>query len=150
MILIVVKYRTKPEYTEQWPEIVREFTEATRAEPGNIFFEWSRSVEVDDEWVLVEAFQDDAGEAHVTSDHFAKGLEAIGEPAAYSYWDFGTDLAMICGRHGVAAIGYSPMQEYYCHRPVDMCRIDFMERALVGNIAIFNELTQLEGAAFKL
>ena len=77
MILIVVKYRTKPEYTEQWPEIVREFTEATRAEPGNIFFEWSRSVEVDDEWVLVEAFQDDAGEAHVTSDHFAKGLEAM-------------------------------------------------------------------------
>ena len=43
MILIVVKYRTKPEYTEQFPEIVREFTEATRAEPGNIFFEWSRS-----------------------------------------------------------------------------------------------------------
>ena len=80
----------------------------------------------------------------------AKGLENIGEPVAYSYWDFGTDLAMICGRHGVAAIGYSPMQEYYCHRPVDMCRIDFMERALVGNIAIFTELTQLEKDAFKL
>ena len=27
--------------------------------------------------MLVEAFQDDAGEAHVTSDHFAKGLEAM-------------------------------------------------------------------------
>ena len=80
----------------------------------------------------------------------AKGLGSIGEPVAYSYWDFGTDLAMICGRHGVAAIGYSPMQEYYCHRPVDMCRIDFMERALVGNIAIFNELTQLDKDAFKL
>lgn len=77
MILIVVKYRTKPEYTERWPELVREFTEATRAEPGNIFFEWSRSIEAEDEWVLVEAFQDDAGEAHVTSDHFAKGLETM-------------------------------------------------------------------------
>ncbi|HCE61007.1 MULTISPECIES: putative quinol monooxygenase [Janibacter] len=77
MILIVVKYRTKPEYTERFPQIVREFTEATRAEPGNIFFEWSRSIESDDEWVLVEAFQDDAGEAHVTSDHFAQGLEAM-------------------------------------------------------------------------
>jgi hypothetical protein len=31
-----------------------------------------------------------------------------------------------------------------------MCRIDFMERALVGNIAIFTELTQLERDAFKL
>ena len=77
MILIVVKFRTKPEYTEQWPEIVDEFTQATLAEPGNIFFEWSMSLETDDEWVLVEAFQDDAAEAHVTSDHFAAGLEAM-------------------------------------------------------------------------
>ena len=63
MILIVVKFRTKPEYTERWPEIVDEFTRATRAEPGNIFFEWSMSLDTDDEWVLVEAFQDDAAEA---------------------------------------------------------------------------------------
>lgn len=77
MILIVVKYRTKPEYTQRWPEIVREFTEATRAEPGNIFFEWSKSLEVEDEFILVEAFQDDAGEAHVSSEHFARGLEAM-------------------------------------------------------------------------
>lgn len=80
----------------------------------------------------------------------AKGLSGIGEPVSYSYWDFGTDLAMICGRHGIAAIGYSPMQEYYCHRPVDMCRIDFMERALLGNIAIFNELSKLNKEDFKL
>lgn len=31
-------------------------------------------------------------------------------------------------------IGYSPMQEFYCHRPVDMIRIDFMEKALLGNV----------------
>ncbi|MGN7248805.1 putative quinol monooxygenase [Janibacter anophelis] len=77
MILIVVKFRTKPEYTEQWPQLVDEFTQATLAEPGNIFFEWSMSLDTDDEWVLVEAFQDDAAEAHVTSDHFAAGLEAM-------------------------------------------------------------------------
>ncbi len=80
----------------------------------------------------------------------SKGLRAIGEPVSYSYWDFGTDLAMICGRHHIAAIGYSPMQEYYCHRPVDKCRIDFMERALIGNIAIFSELTGLGKEDFKL
>src|SRR5690606_22634714 len=77
MILIVVKYRTKPEWTEKWPELVKEFTEATRAEPGNIFFDWSKSLEDEHEWVLVEAFQDDAGEAHVNSEHFAKGLETM-------------------------------------------------------------------------
>ena len=75
MILIVVKFRTKPEYTEQWPEIVEEFTRATLAEPGNIFFEWSMSLDTDDEWVLVEAFQDDAAEAHVNSDHFKAAQE---------------------------------------------------------------------------
>ena len=80
----------------------------------------------------------------------AKGLRDIGEPVGYSYWDFGTDLAMICGRHHVAALGYSPMQEYYCHRPVDKCRIDFMERALVGNLAIFQEMAKLGPEDFKL
>ena len=43
-----------------------------RSEPGNIFFEWSRSVENADQFVLVEAFQDDAAAAHVNSDHFKK------------------------------------------------------------------------------
>ena len=77
MILIVVKFRTKPEYTERWPEIVDEFTRATRAEPGNIFFEWSMSLDTDDEWVLVEAFQDDAAEAHVNSEHFQKAMKDL-------------------------------------------------------------------------
>lgn len=80
----------------------------------------------------------------------SNGLRSIGEPVSYGYWDFGTDLAMVSGRHHIASIGYSPMQEYYCHRPVDKCRIDFMERALVGNIAIFQELTKLSGDDFKI
>lgn len=39
MIFIVVKFPVKPEHSAQWPEISREFTEATRAEPGNRFFD---------------------------------------------------------------------------------------------------------------
>lgn len=89
-------------------------------------------------------------EAHPFVVAASNALRNIGEPVAYSYWDFGTDLAMICGRHHVAAIGYSPMQEYYCHRPVDKCRIDFMERALIGNISIFTELVKLEKDDFKI
>lgn len=72
MIFIVVKFPVKPEHSAQWPEISREFTEATRAEPGNRFFDWSRSVEDTNEFVLVEGFDDDAAEAHVNSDHFKK------------------------------------------------------------------------------
>ena len=70
MIFICVKWRIKPEHADEWPELTRGFTEATRAEPGNLFFEWSRSVDDPDQYVLIEAFQDDAAEAHVTSDHF--------------------------------------------------------------------------------
>jgi quinol monooxygenase YgiN len=71
MIFIVVKFETKPEWTERWPELVRQFTEATRAEEGNLWFEWSRSLENPAVYVLVEAFRDgDAGAAHVNSEHF--------------------------------------------------------------------------------
>ena len=72
MIFICVKWKVKPEHADRWPEIAREFTEATRAEEGNLFFQWSRSVEDPEEYVLIEAFKDDAAEAHVTSDHFRK------------------------------------------------------------------------------
>lgn len=70
MILINVKFPVKPEFVEQWPEIIRPFTEATRAEPGNRWFEWSRSLEEPSTFVLIEAFDDDAAEAHVQSEHF--------------------------------------------------------------------------------
>ena len=70
MIFICVKWKLKPEHADQWPELSKDFTEATRAEKGNLFFQWSRSVDDPDEYVLIEAFQDDAAEAHVTSDHF--------------------------------------------------------------------------------
>lgn len=78
MILIVVKFPVKPELADQWPEITREFTEATRAEPGNKFFEWSRGVEDPNEYVLVEGFEDDAAEAHVSSAHFARATSPEG------------------------------------------------------------------------
>jgi hypothetical protein len=42
--------------------------------PGNIIFEWSKSVANPHEFVLVEAFQDDAGGAHVNSAHFKEAM----------------------------------------------------------------------------
>lgn len=74
MILIVVKFPIRREHSDGWLERVREFTEATRAEPGNIFFEWSRSVDEPDTFVLVEAFADDAAQAHVASEHFQTAI----------------------------------------------------------------------------
>lgn len=75
MIFIVVKFATKPEWAERWPQLAAAFTQATRAEPGNLWFDWSRSLDDPCEYVLVEAFRDgDAGAAHVNSDHFTKAM----------------------------------------------------------------------------
>ena len=74
MYFIVVKFPVKPEHVDGWMERVAGFTEATRQEPGNLWFEWSRSVEDPHEFVLVEAFTDDGAGPHVNSDHFKRAL----------------------------------------------------------------------------
>ncbi len=69
MIFIAVKFSGRPDVAEQWLSRVEAFTAATRQEPGNIFFEWSRSVETPNQFVLLEAFRDrEAGEAHVNAE----------------------------------------------------------------------------------
>lgn len=81
MIFIVVKFTVRPERADDWLSLVADFTRDTRAEPGNVFFEWSRSVDDPNEFVLVEAFADGAaGEAHVGSAHFEKAVQEL--PAA--------------------------------------------------------------------
>jgi quinol monooxygenase YgiN len=73
VIFIVVKFKPKPEYVESFPDKVADFTAATRGEPGNMWFDWSRSLENSSEYVLVEGFRDaEAGKEHVTSAHFEK------------------------------------------------------------------------------
>jgi quinol monooxygenase YgiN len=75
MIFIAVKFAIRPEVADQWLTRVAPFTAATRAEPGNLFFEWSRSVETPNQFMLLEAFRDRAaGEAHVRSEHFKAAM----------------------------------------------------------------------------
>ena len=71
MIFIAAKFQVVPEDADRWPDIAADFTAATRAEPGCLWFDWSRSLENPTEYVLVEAFRDEAaGAAHVRSEHF--------------------------------------------------------------------------------
>ena len=75
MILIVVRHRVRAEYAADFPRLVRDFTTATRAEPGAISFEWARSTDDPAVYFLVEAFRDAAaGEAHVSSSHFKTAI----------------------------------------------------------------------------
>lgn len=78
MIFIVAKMPVRPDCSDEFLTLVADFTAATRAEPGNVFFEWSRSVDKPDEFVLVEGFTDGAaGAAHVNSEHFKAAMAAL-------------------------------------------------------------------------
>ncbi|MFB6614305.1 putative quinol monooxygenase [Streptomyces sp. NPDC085524] len=78
MIFIAVRFTVRPEHSDEWLSLVGPFTEATRAEPGNLFFDWSRSVDDPNRFTLLEAFaDDDAAVAHVKSGHFTAGLAAM-------------------------------------------------------------------------
>jgi quinol monooxygenase YgiN len=78
MIFITAKFRIRPESADQWPRIAADFTEATRNEPGCLWFDWSRSLADPREYVLVEAFRDEAaGVAHVTSAHFKEAQQTL-------------------------------------------------------------------------
>lgn len=78
MIFITAKFQVRPEDADRWPEIAREFTEATRSEDGCLWFDWSRGLEDSTEYVLVEAFRDgEAGAAHVASAHFKNAQQSL-------------------------------------------------------------------------
>ena len=75
MIFITVKWTVRPERSHEWLSLVEDFTRSTRAEDGNLFFEWYRSVNDPDQFLLVEAFRDGAaGAAHVQSAHFTAAM----------------------------------------------------------------------------
>lgn len=83
MIFIVVRFKVRPERSEGWLSSVDDFTQATRAEPGNLWFDWSRSVDDPNEFVLLEAFRDGkAGEEHVGSDHFKNATRTMPDALA--------------------------------------------------------------------
>ncbi|MEU8380430.1 putative quinol monooxygenase [Streptosporangium sp. NPDC048865] len=76
MIFVTAKFLVRPEHAARWPEIAGDFTRATRAEPGCLWFDWSRSVDDPNEYVLLEAYRDgQAAAAHVGTPHFEKARE---------------------------------------------------------------------------
>ncbi|MET7643536.1 putative quinol monooxygenase [Streptomyces sp. NPDC005426] len=83
MIFIAVKFTVRSAERDNWLPAVEEFTLATRQEPGNVFFDWSYSVENPDQFVLLEAFASpEAGAAHVQSAHFAAAMDTMADLVA--------------------------------------------------------------------
>src|SRR3954451_24640003 len=76
MILIVVKFPVRPERAAEWPTLAGEYARAVNQEEGNLFFEWSKSLEEPDTFVCVEGFRDAAaGSAHVGTQAFKDFVE---------------------------------------------------------------------------
>ncbi len=75
MISIVVKFNVRPECSDGWIDRIGDFTRATRREPGNLWFDRSRSVENPNRFILIEGFRDaEAGAEHVASEHFKQAV----------------------------------------------------------------------------
>jgi len=76
VILNVVKQPVRAKYADEFPQLVRAYVEASRAEPGCISFDWYRSADDPNLYVLIELFtDDDAGQAHVSSPHFQQAIQ---------------------------------------------------------------------------
>jgi quinol monooxygenase YgiN len=76
VILIVVKFPVRPERAEEWSDVSAAYARAVQAEEGNLFFEFSRSIEEPDTFVCVEGFRDaDAGASHVGTQAFKDFVE---------------------------------------------------------------------------
>ena len=82
MIFIVVKFKTKPEWTDKWLDLVHDFTHATREEPGNLWFEWSQSADDPSTFVLVEALPEDGSVPHGNTDHFKNPMSEMPQALA--------------------------------------------------------------------
>ena len=83
MIFIVVKFTIRADRSDEWLALADEFTQATRNGEGNLFFEWSRSVDNPHQFFLVQAFStDQASEIHVKSEHFRTAMTWMPEVIA--------------------------------------------------------------------
>ncbi|HEY2832565.1 MAG TPA: putative quinol monooxygenase [Sporichthyaceae bacterium] len=73
MILINVKFPIRPERLEEFLGLARQYRADVTAEPGNVYFEWSRDLDDPNTFIAVECFRDgDAGAAHMGTKHVAQ------------------------------------------------------------------------------
>ena len=73
MILITVKFPIREDRLDAWSELSSSYAQAVNAEPGCVFFEFSRSLTEPNTFVCLEGFRDAAaGGEHMAQDHVAR------------------------------------------------------------------------------
>ena len=59
MQIVNVRFHVKPELADAFPAAIADLVDATRAEPGNLWYLWSRSLDDPSEFVVLEGYTDD-------------------------------------------------------------------------------------------
>lgn len=73
MILINIKFPIRPDRMDEWLKLADSYAKDVNAEDGCLFFQFSRSLDDENEFVCIEAFVDgDAGAAHVKQPYVKK------------------------------------------------------------------------------
>lgn len=72
MILINVKFPVQAERVDEWIALATQYQKDVNAEEGNVYFEWSRSMDDPNVFYAIECFKDmEAGGAHMQTQHVA-------------------------------------------------------------------------------
>jgi quinol monooxygenase YgiN len=76
MILINIKMQIRPEKMDEWLALADSYAKDVNSEDGCLFFQFSRSLTDDGEFICIEGFKDgDAGTAHVSQPYVKKFFE---------------------------------------------------------------------------
>jgi len=76
MILINLKMPIRPERVEEFIAVAQQYRADVTAEPGNVFFEWTRDLQDPNTFIATECFVNaDAGAAHLGMAHVATFME---------------------------------------------------------------------------
>jgi len=82
MQIVNVRFHVKPELADAFPAAIADLVDATRAEPGNLWYLWSRSLDDPSEFVVLEGYTDDGFAAHAQSAHFQSPTRNTSQIAA--------------------------------------------------------------------
>ena len=92
MILINVKMPVRPDKMDEWLELADSYAKAVNAEEGCVYFEFARTLDDPNVFLVIEAFRDgEAGGAHVATEHaknfFAKAPYLVSAQPQIVYID---------------------------------------------------------------
>ncbi len=73
MQIVNLRFFIKPELADDFPGAIADLVAATRAEPGNLWYLWSRSLDDPSEFLVLEGYTDEGFAVHAQSEHFQAG-----------------------------------------------------------------------------